>query len=108
MENIGLASLTGIQVVTDGPGKANFNTTKILKTSLSPNLSTSFKVRLMPSKISPVAASALPSAPLRSRLAGHPALGFLYEVDQVGHMRRVTAVGCLERADGSGEICILF
>lgn len=57
IENLGLANLTGIKVVIDGPGKANFKTTRILKTSLSPNLSTSFKLRFKPIKEAPVNAT---------------------------------------------------
>ena len=57
IDNIGTASLTGLKLVIDGPGKANFKVTKILKTSLSPNLSTSFKIKFKPSQKKPVTAT---------------------------------------------------
>lgn len=57
IDNIGTASLTGLKLVIDGPGKANFKVTKILKTSLSPNLSTSFKIRFKPTRVKPATAT---------------------------------------------------
>ena len=57
IDNIGTANLTGLKLVIDGPGKANFKVTKILKTSLSPNLSTSFRVKFQPSQKKPAKAT---------------------------------------------------
>ena len=57
IDNIGTASLTGLKLVIDGPGKANFKVTKIAKTSLSPDSSTSFQVRFKPSREIPVRAT---------------------------------------------------
>ena len=57
IDNIGTASLTGLTLVIDGPGKANFKVTKIPKISLSANLSTSFKVKFKSSQKNPVRAT---------------------------------------------------
>lgn len=57
IDNIGTANLTGLQLVIDGPNKANFKVTTIPKTSLSPNLSTSFRVKFKPTQKKPATAT---------------------------------------------------
>lgn len=56
IDNLGTASLTGLKLVIDGPGKANFRVTSLPKTSLSPNLSTTFQIRFKPTGEKPVKA----------------------------------------------------
>ncbi len=57
IDNIGTASLTGLKFVIDGPGKAAFKATTIPKTSLAPNLSTSFQIKFKPTQKKPVTAT---------------------------------------------------
>ena len=57
INNTGTASLTGLKLVVDGPGKANFKVSKIAKSSLSPGFGTTFQVRFTPSREKPVRAT---------------------------------------------------
>lgn len=41
-------------------------------------------------------------------LSSHTPLGFLDEINQVRDVRRVAGVGRLERAEGRGEVGVLF